>query len=279
MRATLSLAVGLGLWVSAAAGATTPNAVPSCYQAIGLTAPAVPPERELFVLIDQTTMFNEDLKRTAEENVVGFLGPNSSYQVIVFSAFSQGRYTSVVSKGFLEAPFPQSERASVSERKLAELDKCLQAQEPWTKKQVIQILQRSFADASPDLAKSDILAAIHDVATVVSESQGKHKVLFLVSDMLENSSITSFYGPGGRVRRLDPKKEMVLAEKADMLAQLGGSTVDILGAGVLPPKLNKASYRDPKTLSALRSFWAQYFQKSGAVLDQFGEPDLLSPIK
>lgn len=280
MRVLLSLVVSLGLLAGADAVAGTSDAVPSCYQATGLTAPVVPPEREIFILIDQTTLFDDGLKHTAEENVRGFLGPNSAYQVIVFSAFSQGRYTTVVTKGFLEAPFPEAERASVSERKLAELDHCLQAQEPWAKKHVIESLRRSFSEASPNLAKSDILAAIRDVAGVISGSPGKRKVLFLVSDMLENSSITSFYGPGGSVRRVDPLKELARAEKADVLAKLAGSTVDVLGAGVLPPKLSrKASYRDPQTLAALRSFWAQYFEKSGAVLDQFGEPDLLAPIR
>ncbi len=262
------------------AGAVAANAVPSCYRATGLQAPAIPPDRELFILIDQTTIFDETLKRTAEENVVGFLGPNSSYQVIVFSAFSQGRYTTPVIQGTIEPAFPVKARDSVSERRLAALDKCLAAQQPWAERQVVEVMGRSFAQASPDLAKSDILAAIRDVALAMAASPAKRKVLFLVSDMLENSSITSFYGPGGRVRLVAPERELALTAKADMFAQLTGATVDVMGAGLLAPDVSKqAGYRDPKTMEALRTFWQQYFVKSGGVPDQFGEPDLLAPIR
>ena len=262
------------------AGAFADDAVPSCYQATGLQTPAIPPDREIFVLIDQTTIFDATLKRTAEENVVGFLGPNTSYQVIVFSAFAQGRYTTPVIQGTIEPPFPQNQRDSVSERRLAALDKCLAAQQPWAERQVVGVMGRSFAQASPGLAKSDILAAIHDVALAMAASPAKRKVLFLVSDMLENSSITSFYGPGGRVRLIAPQRELTLTAKADMFAQLNGATVDVMGAGLLAPNVSKrAGYRDPKTMAALRTFWQGYFVKSGGVLDQFGEPDLLAPIK
>jgi hypothetical protein len=273
------LACGVTLLLLSA-GVFAANAVPSCYQATGLQAPTIPPDRELFVLIDQTTIFDETLKRTAEENVVGFLGPNSSYQVIVFSAFSQGRYTTPVIQGTIEPTFPVKERDSVSERRLAALDKCLAAQAPWAKRQAVQIMTRSFAQASPDLAKSDILAAIRDVALAMAASPAKRKVLFLVSDMLENSSITSFYGPGGRVRLIAPNRELALTAKADMFAQLNGATVDVMGAGLLAPDVGKrAGYRDPKTMEALRTFWQQYFVRSGGAPDQFGEPDLLAPIK
>lgn len=266
------------LLLSAAAFAD--NAVPSCYHATGLQAPAIPPDRELFILIDQTTIFDATLKRTAEENVAAFLGPNSSYQVIVFSAFSQGRYTTPVIQGTIEPAFPAKERDSVSERRLAALDKCLAAQEPWAKRQAVGVMGRSFAQASPDLAKSDILAAIRDVALAMAASPAKRKVLFIVSDMLENSSITSFYGPGGRVRLLAPERELALTAKADMFAALNGATVDVLGAGLLAPNVStRAGYRDPKTMEALRTFWLRYLVKSGGVPDQFGEPDLLAPIK
>ena len=52
------------------------------------------------------------------------------------------------------------------------------------------------------------------------------------------------------------------------------------GPGSLPETGKSArSYRDPKTLNALATFWKAWFGKSNANLVEFGMPALLNPVK
>jgi len=256
------------------------NEVPSCYKANKLERQLPAPAREIFVLVDQTTLFDEKLQNSVFENTWGYLGQDSSYTVVSFSAFSQGRYTEVVSSGIIEPPFPVKERDSTSVRLLNSFDECMKGQEAWAKKRAVEAVKKTFVAASRDLAKSDILAALKDVSALVKSSPAKDKVLFVVSDMLENSTISSFYAGSTRVRAIEPAKELAAAEKAGMFGDFGGARVFVLGAGLIGPAGDsKSSYRDPKTMNALRQFWTQYFEKSGARLEQFGQPALLQPVR
>jgi len=232
------------------------------------------------VLVDQTTMLDEKLQASVLENTWGVLAANSAYVVASFSAFSQGRYTEVLSAGVLEPPFPEKDRDSTSVRLLVAFDGCMKGQLAWARKRAVDAIKKSFAAASPELTKSDILAALKDMSSLVKASRAKDKVLFVVSDMLENSSVTSFYAGNAKVRSIEPNKELAAAERAGLVGDFGGARVFVLGAGIIGPAGDsKASYRDPKTMRDLREFWLKYFEKSGAALGQFGQPALLQPIR
>lgn len=274
-------AVCLIVWaLTDMARASTINEVPSCYKANKLEAPAGAPAKELFVLVDQTTLLDAKLQNSVLENTWGFLGSDSAYTVVTFSAFAQGRYTEVVSTGVLEPPIPAKDRDSTSVRLLNAFDECVKGQVGWAKKHAVEAIKISFAGSSADLAKSDILAALKDVSARVKASPAKDKVLFVISDMLENSSVSSFYAGNSRVRAIDPARELAAAETANVMADFGNVRVFVLGAGIIGPAGDsKATYRDPKTMAALRTFWAKYFEKSGAVLEDFGQPALLRPIR
>jgi hypothetical protein len=256
------------------------NEVPSCYKANKFDVPIQSPEKEIFVLVDQTTILDEKLQNSVLENTWGFLDLNSSYTVVSFSAFSQGRYTEVVAAGVIEPEFPPKKRNSTSVRKLKSFDECMKGQVQWAKKRAVDAIKKSFSASHVQLAKSDIIASLRDVSARVKESPAKDKVLFIVSDMLENSTISSFYAGNMRVRSIDPSKEILAAEKADLLSDFGGARVFVLGAGLIGPSGDsKSSYRDPRTMNALHDFWSKYFEKSNATLDEFGQPALLQPIR
>ncbi|MHB1301062.1 MAG: hypothetical protein ACYCY8_09385 [Burkholderiales bacterium] len=63
------------------------------------------------------------------------------------------------------------------------------------------------------------------VSSAVSKDPAKQKVVFVVTDSLENSSVTSFYVRHG-VRRIDPTKEMEKAESNHVIGNFGGASVD-----------------------------------------------------
>lgn len=112
------------------------------------------------------------------------------------------------------------------------------------------------------------------------QSKAQHKIVLLVSDMLENSSVTSFYA-NQAVRQINADKELKLVADNQLYGDFGGARVYVIGAGLLAEdaKHPKGIYRSTQTMQALSKFWTGYFQKSNAELVEFGQPALLNPIR
>ncbi len=266
--------------IACQAFAGTVNDVPSCYVANRIEFKLPAPDREIFVLIDQTTLFDEKLQNSILASTWDFIRVNTAFTVVNFSAFSQGRYTEVTAAGTVEPPYPERARESTSVRLLKTFDSCMKGQEAWAKNHAVASIKTAFIAADANLAKSDILAALKDVSNRVKASRAREKVLFVASDMLENSSISSFYASSSKVRLIDPLKELAIVERAGIIGDFGGVRVVVLGAGLIGPSGDsKATYRDPKTMNALHEFWKLLFEKSNARLEQFGQPALLRPIQ
>lgn len=280
LRAHLLRAVAAALFTPALALAGAGNDVPSCYAANHIEYKKPAPEQELFVVIDQTTLFDDKLKRSIKENLWDNLKPNTAFTVVRFSAFSQGRYTEVVNAGLIEPPLPDKVRDDTGTKLLAKFDTCMAAQLRFARELAVKAVDASHATASGDLAKSDILAALKDISSRVKASPAKARLVLLASDMLENSSVTSFYGANNRVRLIDPARELATVDKAGLFGSFGQATVHVVGAGLIGPAANgNNSYREPQALGALNAFWTQYLAKSGATLAQFGTPALLNPVR
>lgn len=259
-------------------GAAT-NVIPSCYDN-KISAPATPMKQEIFVLIDQTTLLDDQLKQAVAEQVRPFLSKGHAFSVLVFSAFTQGKYTQLLSSGQLDHPLQETQRNDISKPVLTKFDQCMTRQPSLAAQAVGGALREAFSGSSGEIAKSDVLASLKDMAGKVRQSRASEKVVLLVSDMLENSTVSSFYASQS-VRRIEPEKEMKLVMDNQLVADFSGARLYILGAGLLSDDAikNKASYRDPKTMQALARFWKSYFDKSNAQLIEFGQPALLNQIK
>ena len=256
------------------------GAIPSCYDSrLPPTSSAVP-SVELFVVIDQTTLLDDTLKQAVANQVRPFLVAGNSFSVLVFSAYTQGRYTQVLTTGQLDLPLPSGERDDVSKPVLTKFDQCMARQLALAAQTVGGALRAAFDRTSGDIAKSDIWASLKDISAKVRQSPATEKVVLLVSDMLENSSVSSFY-MSQTVRKIDPVHELQLAVSNQLIGDFGGARFYVMGAGLLNniDQKSKAQYRDPKTMQALGSFWRSYFEKSRAQLLEFGEPALLNQIK
>lgn len=260
------------------------SGVPSCYVANKLSIPAPQPEREIFILLDQTTPLDSTLQRAVMENVGRLVQPGTAFSIATFSSFGQGRYLELLASGALEVPLPEDARSSIGVKVLRSFDACLAGQQNFARNMAAGALQKAIAGISPDYAKSDVMASIKEMSTRVRQSEAPSKVLFLVSDMLENSGISSFYA-NRNVRALNAATELQKAESAGMLADLAGARVFVLGAGLVQDVQSKGTakdsgiYRDPKTMAALKDFWRQYFQRSNAQLQEFGMPALMVPVQ
>lgn len=259
------------------------NDIPSCYMASKIGVPIPLPQTELFVAIDQTTPLDATLQQSVRENVGRLVTPGAAYVLASFSSFGQGRYLQVISAGTLEAPVPDKARNDIGVKALANFDACMKGQLDFGRKAAATTLNQAMSAASADVAKSDILAAMKELSGRVHQSPAGNKIVFLVSDALENSSISSFYA-NHNVRNIDPAAELKKAEAAQQIGDFGGARVFILGAGLIQDSgagkgKDSGVYRDPKTMQNLRQFWTMYFERSHATLVDFGAPALLSPVR
>jgi hypothetical protein len=117
---------------------------------------------------------------------------------------------------------------------------------------VLSSIEKAVAAATADLAKSDVFTSLREVSAIVKQSTAPRRIVLIVSDMLENSTISTFY-ENNRVRKIDSAKEMDVVEQNNAIGDFGGASVYVMGAGLLPEtsqgkSKDKASlgYRDPK---------------------------------
>ena len=278
MKLLVKTALAISFCVSSALSIAN-GSITSCYDG-KLSNTSSRPSIELFVIIDQTTLLDETLKQAVANQIRPFLVAGNSFSVLVFSAYTQGKYTQWLTSGQLDHPLPSAQRGDVSKPLLAKFDQCMARQAGLAAQVVGSALRLAFDGSSGQIAKSDILASLKDISTKVRQSSASEKVVLLVSDMLENSSISNFYA-NQAVRKIDPAHELQVAENNQMISDFGGARLYVMGAGLLnnsDPK-NKNQYRDPKTMQALSVFWRSYFDKSQTKLIEFGEPALLNQIK
>ena len=267
-----------GLLFLAGAGVVHADGIPSCYEANKLGAAPVS-NVELFVFIDQTTTFDKTLKKSIVDNVGRVLRPGVTFTIGSFSSFNQGKYAEVIASGALEAPIEANKRDDISTRLLRNFDSCMQSQMQYGAQVAWKAIGQALNGGGSDLAKSDVVASLRDLSSRVRKSTAKEKVILIASDMLENSSITSFYAKQ-TVRQINPEKELKLVADNQLFGDFGGARVYVIGVGLLveDAKHPKGVYRPAQTMQALSKFWAGYFQKSNAELAEFGQPALLNPI-
>lgn len=255
------------------------NDVPGCYEAAKISEFRSPSSgRMLTVVIDQTTPLTIELQKTAWGHIKRFIKPGDKLRLYSFSAYLEGRYTSLQFSGELENPLKESVIGSVPMMAARKLDGCLKAQPAV----MFQRFGKAFADAmgksSADIPRSEILFSMKAVGEDLQQATGvTDNVILLMSDMLEYSDFASFY-TANHIREINPDAEMAKVEKQKLLANFGGARVYVLGAAFIPVE-SKNGYRSGKMIQNLESFWSTYFQKSNAQLKGFGTPELTTVVE
>lgn len=255
------------------------NDVPGCYDAAKISEFRSPPSgRMLTVVIDQTTPLTLDLQKTAWGHIKRFVKPGDKLRLYSFSAYLEGRYTSLQFSGELENPLNQDIIGSVPMMAARKLDGCLKGQ-PTV---MFQRFGKAFAEAMgksrADIPRSEILFSLKAVGEDLQQATGvTDNVILLMSDMLEYSDFASFYS-ANHIREINPDAEMAKVEKQKLLANFGGARVYVLGAAFVPTE-TKNGYRSGKMIQSLEAFWAMYFQKSNAQLKGFGTPELTAVVE
>lgn len=275
---TLRILLSL-LPLAAASGARAQqNDVPSCYAHVPIGIPAPAPRREVFVLVDQTTALEPALAANLRDNLRALVGPGAAYTIASFSAFSRGHFTTVVSAGRVEAPVAAARRSSLPVHRLKQLDQCLSAQTAFAQRKALDALGRALAPSAASFANSEIMTSLVQLSERVRASSAPDRIVVVASDMLEHSSVTSFY-KNRTLRRIDAAAELRRAQATRQIANFAGARVYVLGAALLPPGPGGGAVRDIEALNGLQSFWGSWFRLSNARLVAFGRPNLVTPIR
>ena len=251
------------------------NDVPSCYKALHLNNPDPVPQKTLFILVDQTTQLDKNLMIYTYKNMMHFIKNGYAVTIASFSANANGKYTDVPYSGRLEALLPESAKYDIAKKTLRKYQGCMNGQYRYAIKKATKALVRVLKGSNKKLPHSDILKSLNDITEhLIKPSNAKEKVVLLVSDMMEHSSITTFYHKGS-LKKIDTQKELAKLQKSGFTADFDGAKVYVIGAGMA----GKKSYRDSKTLKALTDFWKAYFRASNANLEAIGTPMLLEDVK
>lgn len=269
-----------GLFTEARAGLV--NDVPSCYASVHIQPDATPYDRLIYVLLDQTVKLPTDLEQSVVNNALRLVQPGSKFVIAKFSAFSQKRYLEVVHTGILERPLAPSRVNSTSMRATRLLSRCLGMQAAFARQMAATAIARILKASSSSLDKSDVMLALKTVSKSVAADPAREKTVFVVTDGLENSSVTSFYA-NSAIRSINPSAQIAKAAAAHLFGDFAGAAVYVLGAAMMPPtaegtRAQRDGYRDPSVLGNLKTFWRSYFAKSDACLVEFGEPALTRPV-
>ncbi len=255
------------------------NANDSCYDIYKTEAKAdTKINKAIFVLIDETTFFNNSLQEQILKNSIKHIEAGNYIYIAKFSAFIGNHYNEKVFEFKLDKPLDDKQRYNERKDSLKKIDKCLKDQVGFAKVQTVENIKKSFLKPDEEIAKSDIFYALDDFGkNVISKIEADEKIVILASDLLENSTISSFYSKG-TTRIIDSKKEIQIVEKNNLISDFGGASLYVVGTGIVTGK-NSTTYRDPKILISLKNFWEEYFSKSNANLVELGQPALKNDIK
>lgn len=249
---------------------------PSCYSLLGSKS-AVDvrgPERELVVLVDQTAPLNKKLYSSAMHKVYDFVRPGDALKVIGFSANAEGEYASLELAGRLDAELSDKVRHKTSKSKLTKFDKCLVKQRKFADRRIYTVLQEIFSKSTNSHPKSELIGTYAEIGdNVIRSSAAGGRTVFIISDMIENSSILSFY-KRGTVPVVTVDDAIAKVVKDEAFSDWGGARIFVLGAGYL----GDGKYRSAKVLKSIKGFWAEYFELSNASLVGWGAPDLMVSI-
>ena len=276
IKASLIAGIGLLFMASSAPAFEIPFPPTSYKESDELRCLPEQPAAALFVVMDETTSLNKHRKthRQVQELAVNWLAPGRAVQVIRFSSYVPGRDAEIVTSGLLN-PEPSDDCTDGMKRsKRREFNRLHKEQIHAAKAATTKAIRKVFANFSTDIPKSEILFNIHRLSEHIRNYKATRKVILLVSDMMENSSVTSFYQAGG-VRKISPEAEIAKAKDKGVLSAFGeGVIVHIVGLGY-----GAKGYLDSDRVSNLEAFWRQYFQHGNATVEEFGKPLLLRGLK
>jgi hypothetical protein len=226
--------------------------------------------------VDQTTPFDEDLRRTIRIGMQQLLTPGTSFTIATFSSLSQNYHTTVLSSGTIEAAVPARLRPSLPVNRLNALDRCLVRQRRYAVTLATQGVATATGMPPSAFSRSELLTSLSHLSQAVRSAAGE-RIVIVASDLLEHSSATSFYHKRG-LRLIAPQTELQKAIRLGLIGNFGRARIYVVGTAAIPPGPGELE-RDVRAMNALVTFWSQWFQRSNASAVIIGRPNLVAPIR
>ena len=232
--------------------------------------------RQLTVVIDQTVVLPDVLQHSVWDKVAAFIKPGDEVKLYTFSAVVPGQYMQLVADSTLDTPPSSSARGDIPMDDLDDLDSCLSQQKSQFTQNWGRALVKAMQESRADIPKSEIMHSLKNIGEDLKTSPARQRVILLVSDMLENSDSASFY-QHNQIRQLNVPKVLASVRQQNLVADMDGAEIYVLGAGLLSAK--DSHYIGGKTLDSVQNFWQQWFALSDARLVAFGTPALNQPLQ
>jgi len=251
------------------------------YEVLGNRNPRSCPGAALFVLVDQSVNYDEALKAKTMELVRNWTAEGRAVEIYSFSSALPGRYTTRITGGRFDDQ-PSDEYLDNLKRSDRERFISLHSRQPLIARKVVRLsLQEAFAGSRNEIQRTDIVRTMKEMSDYIRTYPGTKSIL-LVSDMMENSSMASFYFKG-RTRLIDPVREMQKFTARQMTGNFGGKVrVYILGLGFYGNDASPAKseqYLDVDRINAIAAFWRSWFRNSGAYVVETGKPMMFGSIR
>ncbi|MDQ7083878.1 MAG: hypothetical protein Q9M36_02665 [Sulfurovum sp.] len=123
---------------------------------------------------------------------------------------------------------PQSAKHDISKKILRKYEGCMKGQYKYAKKKATKALVAILKGANKELPHSDIIKSLNDIAKhIIKPSKASSKTVLLVSDMIEHSSVTSFYSKG-MLKNIKINSEMSKIKQSGYLADFDKLSICML---------------------------------------------------
>ncbi|MBE0492650.1 MAG: hypothetical protein IBX44_10450 [Sulfurospirillum sp.] len=221
--------------------------------------------REVFIIVDQTTSFPKKIRKSSVINIFSILNPKTAANLFTFSEYSKDRYISFVDHYYFYSKLDDVQLYNFGKKEKKHFDQCWKAQDIGLKRKLANDIYEHFKEKNEIVKNSEIFFSLKELSkNAIKVSKTKEKIVFILSDMLENSNHTSFYK--GELKKLDIEKEMKIVKEKKLLGDFDGADIIVVGAGLV----DQENYRDGDDMIRLKEFWSEYFKLSNGNLKFFG---------
>jgi len=245
----------------------------SCFASVDYVTPKPQViKRALYVLVDETIPLSEIMKKKVVSLLSEWGKPGDMIKIARFSASYRDLYPELVYEQKIEMMPDDGFLFNLSYKDKRAVLACLKSQEKNFKPSFETQLKVSLKALNAKIPKSELLGSLKLLSKQIYLSdKALEKTVLLITDGMENSTVTSFYKKG-KLRKIKPRKEISQVRRKGMIGFWKKSNVYIYGLGLMPD--NKA-YATPETVQQLKRFWEQYFVESGGKVKAIGLPELL----
>ena len=236
------------------------------------------PQREYLVLIDRTVQLDPALNSKIALRAARAVRPGDRVRIVSFSALTESDFTTEEFYGDLDREPSEDElEDDIPARLIGAAQKCFARQRENARNKVREVVEHLLANPTPSAQRSQIMLALTNASRSLLRRATADRIVLIVSDMLENSDIVSFYR-GGALEALDVDRTVSLARRSHLLGDFSNARLFVAGAGAVPAG---GAVRSVNSRQRLYAFWRAWFGASNGQLPPaaWGDPDLVNDIE